>query len=61
MDIMSKGRKTFTQSYNPRCIVVGEKKSKNQVVYHCYSSVNDMSPSYRFSYYAAARNNLMCR
>jgi len=58
MDIMSKGRKTFTQSYNPKCIIVGEKVSKNQIVYRFYSSLDNMSASDGVAYRVAAARRL---
>ena len=58
MDIMSNGTRTFTQSYNPNCIVIGERKPKNQIVYSVYSSLNNMSAGLGAAYRVACARRL---
>ena len=50
MNIITKGKKTFMQSYNPMNIEVVEKQN-NQIVHRFYSSTEAMSASDRFAYY----------
>ena len=63
MDIMLKGRKTFTQSYNPKCIIIAEKRPNNQIVYRVYSSIDNMKPSDGAAYRVAMARKIrsLCR
>lgn len=55
MKIVSKGSKTFIQTYNPTNIAVVEARKNNQIVYRFYPSANAMSATDRVSYCAACR------
>ena len=61
MDIISKGQRTFTQSYNPNCIVVGERKPKNEIVYSVYSSLNNMPAGLGAAYRVAVARKIHSR
>ena len=63
MDVLSKGKRIFTQSYNPMCVVVGRKVSTNQIVYSFYSSPNEMSAADMVAYRNAAARKFrsLCR
>ena len=56
MNIITKGKKTFMQSYNPMNIEVVEKKN-NQIVHRFYSSPEMMSASDRAAYIINAMNS----
>lgn len=55
MDIVSKGAKTFIQTYNPKVIAVVEARNDKKVVYRFYSSINVMPAADRVAYCAASR------
>ena len=55
MNIVSKGAKTFIQTYNPANIAVVEARKNNQIVYRFYTSENAMSVTDRVSYCTACR------
>ena len=61
MKIVSKGSKTFIQTYNPMNIAVIAKNTGNQIVYRFYPSADQMPTADKASYYAALRmaNSLM--
>lgn len=55
MKIVSKGSKTFIQTYNPMNIAVVEKNTENQIVYRFYPTADQMPTADKSSYYAALR------
>ena len=56
MNIITKGKKTFMQSYNPTNIEVVEKKS-NQIVHRFYASPEMMPACDRVAYYTCLSNS----